>query len=119
MFHSRTLHTQINRIHERALRIVYKDNTSSFELLSEKSGLVKIHHRNLQFLAVDIYKALNKLSSSLMSALFKVKDTKYNLRNGNILVSKKIKTVSYGKESISYSAPLTWNQIPNEIKNSK
>ena len=80
---------------------------------------MKIHHRNLQFLAVEIYKALNKLSSSLVPELFQVKDAKYRPQNGNILVSKKVKTVSYGKESISYLAPLIWNQIPDEIKNSK
>ena len=52
-----------------------------------------------------------------MSELLQVKDTKYNLRN--ILVYKKVKTVSYGKESISYFTPFIWNQIPDEIKNSK
>ena len=39
MCHSRSLHIQINRIHERALRIVYKDNLSSFEFLLEKTGI--------------------------------------------------------------------------------
>ena len=52
MCHSRLLHTQINNI--RALHIVCKDNTS-FEVLLEESGsLVKIHCRNLQYLAVEI-----------------------------------------------------------------
>ena len=53
--HSRTIHSIINNIHERALRIVYRDNISSFALLLEKSGSVSIHHRNLQALAIDIY----------------------------------------------------------------
>ena len=119
MCHSRTLHTQINKIHERALRIVYRDNISTFEHLLAKSGSVTIHNRNLQFLAIEIYKALNKLSSSLMSELFQVKDTRYNLRSGNILVSSNVKTVHYGKESISYLVPLIWNQVPDEIKYSK
>ena len=30
MLHNRTLNNKINRIHERALRIVYRDKTSSF-----------------------------------------------------------------------------------------
>ena len=65
--HSKTIHSIINNIHERALRIVYKDNISSFALLLEKSGSVSIHHRNLQALAINIYKAQNNLSSPLMS----------------------------------------------------
>ena len=32
-YHSRSLNTQINRIHERALRIVYNDNDLTFEEL--------------------------------------------------------------------------------------
>ena len=119
MCHSRLLHTQIYNIHERGLRIVYKDNTSCFEFLLEKSGSVKIQYINLQYLAVEIYKALNNLSSSLMSELFQIKNTKYNLRNGSILVSSNSKTECYGKGCISYLAPIIWNQVPEEIKNSK
>ena len=85
MCHSRTMETQINRIHERDLKIIYWDNISSFEMLLKKSGSVTIHHRNLQLLATEIYKALNNLSSGLMSDLFKIKDTNYNFRKGDIL----------------------------------
>ena len=81
MSHSRTIHSIIINIHGRALRIVHKDNISSFVLLLETSGSVSIRHRNLQAVAIDIYKALNNLSSPLMSALFKLKETTYNLRN--------------------------------------
>ena len=59
MCHSRSLNSRINRIHERALRIVYKDNDLSFDSLLEKSGSVRIHHRNLQILATEIYKVLH------------------------------------------------------------
>ena len=54
MCHSQTLNTKINKIHERALRIVFNDNNSSFDALIQKAGTVKIHHRNLQILAVEI-----------------------------------------------------------------
>ena len=77
MCHSRSLHAQINRIHVSALRIVHNDNIFSFEQLLELS--IKLHHRNLQLLSIEIYKALNNLSSPLMSDLFQVKDIRYNL----------------------------------------
>ena len=51
MYHSRSLHMQINKIHERALRVVHKDDTTSFEQLLQLSGSIKIHHRNLQLLS--------------------------------------------------------------------
>ena len=43
MCHSRKIHRQINKIHERALRIVYTGNASPFNELLEKSGSVSIH----------------------------------------------------------------------------
>ena len=61
MCHNRNIYRQINKIHERALRIVNVDNNSSFDELLKKSGSVSIHRRNIQQLAIEIYKALNKL----------------------------------------------------------
>ena len=113
------IHATINKIHERSLRIVYRDNTSSFDVLLERSGSVSIHHKNLQFLAVEIYKALNKLSSPLMLELFKVKDTKYSLRKGITLQPNKVKTTHFGINSISHLAPKIWDLIPDDIKECK
>ena len=56
MFHSRSLNKKINRIHERALRVVYANFSSSFEELLAVDGSVKIHERNIQYLAIEIYK---------------------------------------------------------------
>ena len=95
----------LNKIHERALRIVYGDNSSSFAQLLKISGSTNIHDRNLQLLATEIYKAINNLLSPLMSELFQIRDTKYNLRNRNILVSTNIKMTTYGTNSINYLAP--------------
>ena len=118
MCHNRSLNAKINKIHERALRMVYNDNRSSFAELLEKSGAVSIHHRNLQQLATEIYKALNNLSSSLMSELFKVKETPYALRGCDRLICNNIKTTRYGSESIKFLASKIWELVPHEIKNS-
>ena len=56
MFHSRRLNNKINSIHERALKITYQDNTSTFQELLNKDNSVSIHHRNLQFLATEMFK---------------------------------------------------------------
>ena len=54
-----------------------------------------------------------------MSELFQIKNIDYNLRNGSTFLSRNVKTVRYGKESISYLAPQIWNLVPKDIKNSK
>ena len=48
MFCSRKLNRKINFIHERALRLVFDDYTSTFEQLLRKDNSVIIHHRNIQ-----------------------------------------------------------------------
>ena len=70
MCHSRSLHTHINKIHVRALLIIYKDNNSSFEQLLKISGSVTIPHK---VLATEVYKAFNNLASPLMLELLKEK----------------------------------------------
>ena len=118
MCHSRSLNNKINKIHESVLRIMFNDNTRSFEDLPRKAGSVKIHHKNIQTLAVEIYKVLQDLPSTLMSELFRVKDIDYNLRGGIILNSNNVKSVNYGIETISHLAPIIWRQVPNKIRES-
>ena len=56
MFHGRKLKNKINRLHERCLRIVHNDSSSTFERLLTKHNSVSIHDRNLQVLAAEMFK---------------------------------------------------------------
>ena len=58
MFHSRKLEKRINSLHERALRVVYKHDNLTLEQLLEKYNLFTRHERNLQKLAVAMYRVL-------------------------------------------------------------
>ena len=66
MLHSRTLNNRINNIHERALRLTYKDNKSSFKQLLEKDHSVTVHQKNLQVLITEIFKVKNNLAPDIM-----------------------------------------------------
>ena len=59
MFNGREVNNRINRIHERALKLVYADNNSPYAKLLEKDDSVKIHQRNLEVLATEIFKVEN------------------------------------------------------------
>ena len=56
MFHNRTLNSKIDKLQERALRIVYQDNVSSFEELLKKDNSARVHQRNLKTLALKYTK---------------------------------------------------------------
>ena len=118
VFHWRTLNNKINCLHERALRIVYSDYKSLFCELLEKDKLFSIHHKNIQSLAIEIYKFLHNLSPCIMNNIFKVNQTvPYDIRQRNILQSINPSSVRYGTETISYIAPKMWTLLPKTMKN--
>ena len=118
MFCSRQMNNRINRIHERALRIVYQDKVSNFEQLLEKDNSVSIHVRNLQVLATEIFKVKKNLSPNIMQKVFEFTEPAYNFRKDAVFKSYKIQTQRYGIESLRYLGPKIWAQVPNEIKES-
>ena len=69
MFHGRQIN-KINKLHERALRIVYNDTIMSFEELLVKDKTFTTHYQNTQSLAIDMYKAVNNLPGGNLSEFF-------------------------------------------------
>ena len=69
------MNNEINRPHERYLRVIYNDKTSSFADILAKDGSVTTHTRNVQVLATEMYKANKNMSTELMHVLFCVRRT--------------------------------------------
>ena len=59
IFHSRKINNHINSVHERALRVVYRDYNATFSQLLSKDKSVTIKQRNLQLLPTEIFKTKN------------------------------------------------------------
>ena len=119
MFHSRTLNNRINRLHERALRLVYKNTHLTFEELLHKDNSFPIHHRNLQRLAIEMYKVKNNLSPTIMKNIFSNREIRYDLRNMNPFQARNVKTVYNGTETLSFRGQKTWAIVPETIKEAK
>ena len=118
MFHNRRCSNKMNPLHEGMLIIVHKDYKSSFaELLSEDKSFT-VHHKNVQKLAIEMYKVKNELCPKIMLDLFKEVTHPYKLRNGLICGFYKIKIVHYGTKTITYLGPKIWSIIPDEIRES-
>ena len=106
MCHNRTYKNKINRLHERCLQLIYNDKRSSFEDLLEKDNSVSIHNKNLQALAIEMYKIHTKTSPEIMQEIFLVKEKgNYNLRNQSDFVVPQDKDVNYGLESTRIIGP--------------
>ena len=117
---SRALNHKINRVHERALRIVYNNYKSSFLELLQIGNSFTIHQRNIQYLATEIYKASRGLSPIIMNDIFVSKESSvYNLRHGVHLNRVNIKTTNFGIESITNIGAKIWDKVPKDIKDSE
>ena len=119
MCHNRRLNSRVNRIHERALRIVFQDKNLSFQQLLVKANMVEIHHRNLQILATELFKVKNDISPPIMKEVFPIRDAKYNFRKDIAFNTRNIRSVIYGTESLTHLGPKIWALIPDIIKDSK
>ena len=115
MLHSRKLNNRINKIHERALKIVYGDHNATYEELLARDGSVTIHERNIQTLAIEMYKVVNGYSPEIIQETFKLKErdiycTKFPFSTRNV------KTDSYGIQSLGFLGPKIWSIIPDNLK---
>ena len=118
MFHSRALNNKINSIHERALRITYNDSKSTFEELLNKDNSVSILHRNLQVLAIEMFKIKNNMAPEFLNEIFQNRALLYNLRTNSNFSSRQVHSVYHGTESLSFLGPKIWELVPEDTKHS-
>ena len=116
IFHERKTNDKINKLYERALRIVYNDTITSFEELLVKDKTFTIHHQNIQSLAIEMYNTVNNLPGGNLSEFFVRNNHNYNLRSIPELTVPSINTVFKGQNSISYFGSVIWNSIPAELR---
>ena len=102
MCHSRALNNKINRLHERCLRIICNDKTYTFKELLEKDNSVLKHYRNIQALAIEMYRVAHGMSPQIMNEIFQLREkSHHNLRYKSDFIIPPIHSVYHGSESVS------------------
>ena len=115
MFHSRKLNNRINTLHKRALRILYQDSKSSFEDLLSKDGSFTIHERNIKTLAIELYEVWYGLSPKIMELVFPI-NANATPAGKYAFLSRNIKSVYNGTETLAYLGPKIWDLVPSDWK---
>ena len=115
MFHDRNVNNKTNKVHERALRIAFKDTSSKFEDLLMKAASVTIHQRNLQLLTTQINSTKHDLNPKFMGEIFFERNISHNLRGSNHL-SVPIPHTNVCLKAIRYTAHKLWQSLPLDIR---
>ena len=119
MFCGRKTNASINHVHERALRIVYRNNSLCFDQLLQIDKSNNIHHKNIKTLTIELYKVKNNLSNQIMQVIFeKRQNVDCYLRFHTDFVLPGVNTTYFGLHSLRYFFSKIWNVDPDQIKNS-
>ena len=118
MFSRKTLYHKIEKIHQKALKVIYQFEESYENLLLESSS-VSVNQKNLRFLVTEIYKSTTQINPEFMWPYFTYNNISYNLRKGPILYLPSTHSTYYGTNSVNFRGSLVWNNLSRDIKSSK
>ena len=104
------------QLNERALRFVYRDYSSSYEMLLKQSGYQTLLNQRLAKILTTVYKVVNGqgVSESLCD-LVELRESNYNLQGDKILTLPKVNTTKYGLKSLRYEGANLWNKLPKVV----
>ena len=96
--------------------LVYNDYFSTFESLLKRDKSVSMHQRNIHRVAIEMYKAKNKLYPEIVQNIFQQRDIS-TLRSEVTFIRPDINTVYNGEDSLRNFGPIVWNNmLPNNLK---
>ena len=111
----KTFFGRISSIHERCLRPIQQNYTSDFEVLLKSSNRKSFYQKCRELFIIEFYEYLNGLSPDIMTEIFKLRESIYNLRNFHIFESLNSRTKKFDRDNIVYTAS---QNISEEIRNS-
>ena len=107
---------KIEKINERALRILYDDYTSTYDELLNLSNSDTVLLTRLKNMTLDVFKSVKKLNPPYLNRMFEIKDIPYETRKPIQLVQPLRHTTTYGLRTISYTGAKLWNDLPFYIE---
>ena len=116
MLNSRRSNNLINQIHEVSVRTVYNDTSSTFQELPKRNRSVSIHHKNIQILTTEVFKAVNNTCPPNMKIFFDFRKKRYSFKKFQEMIQEKLRNVRYGFGTALYRAPQLWSLAPTDLK---
>ena len=105
---------KLDILNKRILRFIFKDFNSEYNNLLKRAGTVNLKDKRLQNMILTIFKCLHFSDyPRYLKDMFRLRSSTYSLRGHNMLCLPKPLTTSYGINSFSYLAAISWNYLPD------
>ena len=106
---------KMERIQERAFRLLLDDYDSDYNQLLLKVNKPNLEIRRLKFLAIEIFKTINDLNPSYMKEIFEL-NMRRNTDDKKLIVQSQ-NSMKYGSYTLKSLGPRIWNKLPSDIRN--
>ena len=117
MFCSTTSNSMINKVLERALRVVLNVHTSDFKSMLQKIGTCVTTIETFRLFWLKSSKQKNGLAPPIMEFMFKRRNTTCNIiRNFQEFETERKRTAYFSLETISYRSPQLWSLLPGQMR---
>ena len=117
--HNRTINNKIHHLHERCLRVIYSAKISLFKELLERDGSVPICSRNLQILAIEMFKAYSNIALPIFTDIFYKQNPNYQLHHTSDFSVAPVRSVYNGTENLSFLGPKILGYCANRVERSE
>ena len=107
---------KLEKIQERALRILFADYNSSYTELLGRAGTTTLLIQRLHLIALTVFKSLHGLNPPCLNDMFTPKQVPYRMRDSSLLDQSRCRTTTFGLRSISYIGAKLWNDLPSYLK---
>ena len=103
-FCSNTNSDKLRKVHFRALKFIFQDFNSSYDILLQKAGTTILHLSRMRNLALQTFEIVYGDSLPFLQDFIVKNDTSYNFRYTNLLELPRPKSTGFGINSFRYQA---------------
>ena len=107
---------KLEKIQFRALKFVYNDYFTDYIHLLQRANLPTLELSRIRTIAIEVFKAFNRLSPTFICDMFMIPTHAYNLRSANTLFQSHKRTTNGGLHSFSHVGTNIWNSLPNDLR---
>ena len=100
---------KIEKIQERALRIIYRNYDSLYPELLRDAGSYTLLDKRLRSMLLHVFKSLKGMNAKCLNDMYSAKQLNYSMHRCVKLVQPQRKTTTAGLKTVSYLGAKLWN----------